>query len=120
MSTSKRLPPASLQTFLRSYDNMPGLVFTDHEREYTNVFYNSLFDDINNIAYTYYNTSEEDDINKDTIQYYVANISKALAKALYEEITNRSVDAEIDNGVLLVIIAIKSCSKNKYCLLLLL
>ena len=30
------LPPASFQRFLRSNDKIPGIVLTDHEKQYSN------------------------------------------------------------------------------------
>ena len=30
------LPPASFQRFLKSNDKIPGIVLTDHEKEYSN------------------------------------------------------------------------------------
>ncbi|PIK48491.1 putative nicastrin isoform X2 [Apostichopus japonicus] len=38
------LPPASFQQFLKTGINIPGVVLTDHEREYNNRFYNSRYD----------------------------------------------------------------------------
>lgn len=33
---SIRLPPSSLHSFLKTNESIPGVVITDHEREYTN------------------------------------------------------------------------------------
>ncbi|PIK47096.1 putative nicastrin isoform X2 [Apostichopus japonicus] len=38
------LPPASFQQFLKTGIDIPGVVLTDHEREYNNRFYNSRYD----------------------------------------------------------------------------
>ncbi len=34
--TQQPLPPASFQRFLRSNNNIPGIVLTDHKQEYAN------------------------------------------------------------------------------------
>ncbi|XP_031564484.1 nicastrin-like [Actinia tenebrosa] len=39
------LPPASLQQFLKSNKEIPGIVLTDHKAEFLNKYYNSRFDD---------------------------------------------------------------------------
>ncbi|GAB6019219.1 hypothetical protein CHUAL_000829 [Chamberlinius hualienensis] len=52
------LPPASFQSFLKNDLNIPGIVITDHEKSYTNAYYNSmndgrLMDDDANTASSY-------------------------------------------------------------------
>mmetsp|Transcript_21372 Transcript_21372/g.35350 ORF Transcript_21372/g.35350 Transcript_21372/m.35350 type:complete len:638 (+) Transcript_21372:62-1975(+) len=44
-----RLPPASTQSFIKASSSIPGLVFAEHNSvAYTNRFYHSIYDDINN------------------------------------------------------------------------
>lgn len=86
------LPPASLQTFLKSYPNISGLVLADHQEAYLNNFYNSIYDNASNIQFQYYeNVTTEDDasvIPEDSLQMYLANVSEMVALSVYQEVTN--------------------------------
>ncbi|XP_025830982.1 nicastrin [Agrilus planipennis] len=83
------LPPCSLHSFLKEKPDFRGLVLTDHQIGYSNHFYNSIYDTVENIDYYYYNVTPENTSNipKDSIQAYVANISTMISKALYESVT---------------------------------
>ncbi|XP_068731968.1 nicastrin-like [Montipora capricornis] len=66
------LPPASFQRFLRYNRKIPGIVLTDHSREYTNKFYNSRFDDLYQVGGNF--PKENDTV------YLITNFTKKLAK----------------------------------------
>lgn len=80
------LPPSSLQSFMQTTKPLPAIVLTDHGTTYKNNYYNSLFDDGNNINFIYYPLNETEKIPKDSIQYHIANVSNMLAGALYQEV----------------------------------
>lgn len=66
---------------------MAGIVVTDHNNSsYTNKFYNSMYDDAENLNYNYLNSS---DAPKDSIQQHIADVAMILARSLYEEITKQ-------------------------------
>lgn len=46
------LPPSSIQSFIRLDQEIAGLVLTNHQKEYTNLLYHSIFDDRDNINRT--------------------------------------------------------------------
>lgn len=82
-----QIPPASFQTFLKNYTDMAGIVVTDHNNSsYTNKFYNSMYDNAENLNYKYLNST---DVPKDSIQQHIADVSMILARSLYEEITKQ-------------------------------
>lgn len=86
------VPPSSLHTFLKNDPNFAGLVVTDHEKSYTNYFYNSLYDNSSNIQYVYMNvsTDDEDIFPKDSIQSFTAEIAEDIGKTLYHLVTNKT------------------------------
>ncbi|KAK3912031.1 Nicastrin [Frankliniella fusca] len=83
---SKNLPPASLQTFLAEKPDIPGIIVTEHAMQYSNQFYHSVLDDINNIKFKYSNGSRVAD---DSIQLYLRNLTNTLAHTLYEHVTGK-------------------------------
>ncbi|KAJ8967043.1 hypothetical protein NQ314_003160 [Rhamnusium bicolor] len=99
------LPPASLHTFLRNNSQFPGMVLSDHEKSYTNNFYNSIFDNATNINFHYYNATESGNatsIPKNSIQQFIANISEVIARSVYEEITHKKYQEDLAVDVILV------------------
>ncbi|KAL1502773.1 hypothetical protein ABEB36_007871 [Hypothenemus hampei] len=78
------LPPSSLHTFIRANNTVQGMVLADHQYEYRNPFYNSIYDNVSNIDYQYQNGSDK--IGSDSIQGYVGNIALMLARSLCEQI----------------------------------
>lgn len=84
------LPPSSLQSFLRSNSSLPAIVITNHGYSYTNHYYNSMIDDVDNLNYTYYPLNATNSIPYDSIQYYIANVSNVLANTIYQELRDRS------------------------------
>uniref|UniRef100_A0A8C1DIU4 Nicastrin n=1 Tax=Cyprinus carpio carpio TaxID=630221 RepID=A0A8C1DIU4_CYPCA len=51
-SFSQPLPPSSLQRFLRA-GPIPGLVLADHQKSFSNRYYESMYDDAENLNVTY-------------------------------------------------------------------
>lgn len=88
----KSVPPASLHTFLKNNANFPGLVVSDHEKSYTNHFYNSLYDNSSNIQYVYMNSSTDNEqiFPKDSIQSFIAEVVEDIGKTVYYLVTNNS------------------------------
>eukprot|EP00794_Sanderia_malayensis_P010772 gene10772-11925_t len=72
-STNLPLPPASFQRFLRTKQTkkIPGVVLADHETEFQNKYYNSRFDNAENIGLKF------DLVNKDGQTYLSTNKDKA-------------------------------------------
>ena len=79
------LPPSSVQTFLRGRIPPHGLVLANHNKEYRNPYYNSIYDNASNILYKYYNGSL---VPEDSVQKYVADVATMVAKSVYEEVVN--------------------------------
>ncbi|XP_060534306.1 nicastrin isoform X2 [Cylas formicarius] len=95
VSVPDSLPPSSLHTFLTNDAIKSGLLVTNHQKEYRNHYYNSLYDNASNILYEYQNGSE---ILEDSIQRYVGDVAWTVAKSIYEEVTDRNYtgDAAVD------------------------
>uniref|UniRef100_V5GWG1 Nicastrin n=1 Tax=Anoplophora glabripennis TaxID=217634 RepID=V5GWG1_ANOGL len=96
------LPPSSLHSFLRNNSDFPGLVIADHERSYTNFFYNSVYDNASNIGYKYYDSESQVNIPEDSIQRFIVNISEIVAKSVYETITGNTYSGEVATDAVLV------------------
>ncbi|KAL3270672.1 hypothetical protein HHI36_021200 [Cryptolaemus montrouzieri] len=90
------LPPSSVHTFIRKYQNLSTLVLANHEREYSNRFYNSIFDNSTNINFRYFNRSDEL-VPIDSIQYHLVAIANTISKSIYQEVTGvRYEDGDVD------------------------
>jgi nicastrin len=70
------LPPSSLQSFLKHNKEIVGVVIANHEKQYTNKFYNSLYDD-------YYNLNKTDE----NVSKRLSIIATVISKSIYEILT---------------------------------
>ncbi|XP_016090091.1 nicastrin-like [Sinocyclocheilus grahami] len=68
------LPPSSLQRFLRARP-IPGLVLADHQTLFNNRYYESMYDDAENLNVTY-----PPDLNPDEQLVYETDAAKSLAE----------------------------------------
>lgn len=98
-ATPNSLPPSSLHTFLRGSSSIKGVVLTDHQVEYRNPFYNSLYDNSSNIGYKYYNGSA---VDNDSIQKYVSDVALMVARSISIEITQGGYKANVSADLSLV------------------
>lgn len=98
------LPPTSLHTFKKAVPNFPGLVIADHKTAYSNNFYSSIYDDSKNIRFKYYNVSKEEEslIPKDSIQYFIKNVTEIVGKSIFTTITGRRYTEDYKFDVVLV------------------
>ncbi|KAF7286284.1 hypothetical protein GWI33_006157 [Rhynchophorus ferrugineus] len=80
------LPPSSLHTFIRGKHAIEGIILANHEIEYVNHYYNSLYDIDENIEYKYQNNS---DSYNNTLQQYIGDVATMVAQSVYEEIMNK-------------------------------
>lgn len=96
VSINAPLPPSSMQSFLKEM-NISGVVLTDHEKEYQNPYYMSIYDNDINVNYLSINGSDENDV----LYKDIANIASILASSLYKMITGEEkyikADAELSN-----------------------
>lgn len=99
---AKIVPPSSLQSFLKANNSIPGIVLTDHNSTYRNRFYNSIYDNPDNLQYTYYNSSETDQIPSNSIQHFIANVSNMLARSVFQEITHNEYRGKETADVVIV------------------
>lgn len=88
-SHSQPLPPSSSQRFLRK-TLLPTVVFANHEKEFTNIYYNSMFDIGQLIGVDYPSSGDPDDIPITDQALLLTNISTMLARTLYQLATNKS------------------------------
>ncbi|UYV65466.1 NCSTN [Cordylochernes scorpioides] len=72
---SRPLPPASVQQFLKKYANIASLVLADHETDFTNRYYNSLFDNA-------------DTLDMSGLAQKLNSISHTLSRMVYSLVTN--------------------------------
>lgn len=80
VSSTKGLPPASSQTFLRAQRDIPAMVLTDFDDQFTNPYYHSLFDrPKSNLNYAH-----EQGPNQDVVQH-IGNVASTLAEYLFEK-----------------------------------
>lgn len=83
------LPPSSLHTFLKDDRSLTGVVIANHQKEYTNKYYNSIFDDINNV-----NQSSKYSQN-------LADISDLVSKTVYQLLADQPKEAIKPNQTLI-------------------
>lgn len=103
LKLTQNLPPTSAQSFLRENLTFPAIIINSNA---TNRFYHSVYDDIANIRYKYYNTSDdfttlsslvdETEFPAESIQMKIRNISSALALTLFEMVTK--LNYSVSNG----------------------
>ncbi|KAK9874234.1 hypothetical protein WA026_002586 [Henosepilachna vigintioctopunctata] len=82
------LPPSSVQTFLKKYENLSTIILTNHLRAFSNKFYNSIFDNSTNINYEYLN------IGPSSIQQHLSDVANTISKSIFEEITGQTYTAQ--------------------------
>lgn len=97
-TVSQNLPPTSAQTFLRDNDTFPAVIlYSSDAPTKKNHFLHSVYDDVENLGYKYYNKTADfmqlTDVNDisypvGSIQTGIRNISTLLAFTLYELITS--------------------------------
>ncbi|XP_050415969.2 nicastrin isoform X1 [Patella vulgata] len=94
------LPPASVQRFLRKMA-IPSIVITDHEKQYTNKYYNSRFDlprEINaDYPDTLNDTEKYDYITEQAV--LLTNIATTLARFLYTQTTGKQLTPDLENKI---------------------
>ncbi|GFN93540.1 nicastrin [Plakobranchus ocellatus] len=93
------LPPASAQRFLLERGNVPVVVITDHQAEFTNKFYNSHLDMAELINATDYPPGLSDKEKYDyvtTQAEMLANLSTALARYLFKASTGLQPDKSME------------------------
>lgn len=103
MKFTQNLPPTSAQSFLRENLTFPAIIINSNA---TNRFYHSVYDNIANIRYKYYNTSndfttlasftDETEFPAESIQMKIRNMSSALAFTLFEMVTKSNYS--VSNG----------------------
>lgn len=97
---SYNLPPTSAQTFLRDNSSFPSVILYRSDRSAKqNHFFHSVYDDIDNVDFQYFNRSQDfvqlidhtvNPYPKGSIQTGIRNLSSLLAFSLYELVTNSS------------------------------
>lgn len=86
------LPPVSAQTFLRENSSFPALIIAT--KKPTNKFYHSVYDDVNNLNFTYQNTSmdfdklpnahDKSEFDKTSVQVKIRDVATVVALAVYD------------------------------------
>uniref|UniRef100_A0A336KLF8 Nicastrin n=1 Tax=Culicoides sonorensis TaxID=179676 RepID=A0A336KLF8_CULSO len=97
------LPPFSAQSFLRVNESFPAMILTGEPK---NRFYQSIYDDAQNLNFTYMNRSSELDFmelenitlpGQDNVQYKIRNMSTLIGMVLYDFITGEELPSEFVN-----------------------
>ncbi|XP_067679612.1 nicastrin-like isoform X2 [Haliotis asinina] len=86
------LPPASVQRFLMKA-NIPAIVLTDHQKEYTNKFFNSRFDLPSMINVT--DHGNQSDPSADTQTQSLTDVATTLAHFLYKLSTGNTAPSTL-------------------------
>ncbi|XP_034127981.1 nicastrin isoform X1 [Drosophila guanche] len=105
---SYHIPPTSAQSFLRRDPRFPALILNAKP---ANKYYHSIYDDVDNVAFTYGNTSQDFTLlldvgdtkgfKADALQMKVRNVSSIVAMALYETLTGKEyTGSKVANPVL--------------------
>uniref|UniRef100_A0A8C1Z7L6 Nicastrin n=1 Tax=Cyprinus carpio TaxID=7962 RepID=A0A8C1Z7L6_CYPCA len=83
-SVSQPLPPSSFQRFLRAR-RIPGLVLADHNTSFTNRYYESMYDDAENLNVTYPPglTPDEQLVYETDAAKSLAEVATLVARSLY-------------------------------------
>lgn len=87
------LPPSSVQSFLRSDPQIVGLHISNHENEYKNPYYNSLFDSLDRVSGDDYKLRFVDHLYK---------VSKVVSHSLFKLVTEKDAGGELDPEISLV------------------
>uniref|UniRef100_A0A8C1VYN8 Nicastrin n=1 Tax=Cyprinus carpio TaxID=7962 RepID=A0A8C1VYN8_CYPCA len=84
LSRSQPLPPSSFQRFLRAR-RIPGLVLADHNTSFTNRYYESMYDDAENLNVTYPPglTPDEQLVYETDAAKSLAEVATLVARSLY-------------------------------------
>lgn len=95
MKASHKIPPSSLQSFLKNNPKIAGVYISNHENAFTNRFYNSFLDDKDNVDI--FNSTEEllGSGTSPTVTY-IGDISKIVACAIYQ-LANSSSGSSCDD-----------------------
>lgn len=80
------LPPASFQSFLRENLSLPGVVLTNHLKNFENKFYHSFLDNYINIGFNA-NVSDSDSEEIDPVTEHLSAISSRVSQSLVEILT---------------------------------
>ena len=91
------IPPSSIQSFLIEKRNFPGIILTSFEKNFSNNYYNSIFDTgKHSLNYTYKGGGSKSQYGND-IQTFIQNISTTLAYSLFEMMSNESMSGDKAN-----------------------
>ncbi|XP_034489027.1 nicastrin [Drosophila innubila] len=95
-SVGYHMPPTSGQSFLRRDSNFPAFILNAVPG---NRYYHSIYDDPDNVAFVYANTSQDyttltdvsdfKDFDTNSLQMKVRNVSSIVAMTLYETLTGK-------------------------------
>lgn len=80
------LPPSSVQSFLRSDPGIVGLHISNHETGFTNPYYNSLLDSIEQISSEELETKFTD---------YIAKVATVVSRSLFKLITGKDAASSL-------------------------
>ncbi|XP_048254327.1 nicastrin-like isoform X1 [Haliotis rufescens] len=86
------LPPASVQRFLMKA-NIPAIVLTDHEKQFTNKYYNSRFDLPSKINVS--DHGNQSDPSDDTQTQSLTDLATTLAQFLYKLSTGKDAPSSL-------------------------
>lgn len=106
---SDNIPPVSAQTFLRENSTFPAFVIATKQPE--NKFYHSIYDDMNNLNYTYKNTSKDfdqlfnvsdkSDFVRSSVQIKIQNLATLIALGIHDMLTEKKYNqTQIASAVL--------------------
>lgn len=89
-NSSQPLLPSSFQTFLKNNINLPGIVLADHEIEYTNKFYHSIFDTPNKLNYSFNGTERDATSLNSQLAQSIQTLSTSIANVVFYLATGKN------------------------------
>ena len=98
------LPPSSIHSFLRQNLSIPSVLIADHEMEYKNHFYRSIYDKKENLKLEWpKNISEEEAVKTSlTLAINIQKQATSISKVLYSWLTDNKTELNEEADIKLI------------------
>lgn len=100
--SNQGLPPSSIQSFLKLNLSVAGLLITDHEKNYKNKYFHSIFDTSENINVTFpENITESEAANYNTdLSRKLQKMMTNIAKTIYFQASKKELNDQVNQTTL--------------------
>lgn len=99
---NQELPPSSIQAFLRQNLSIAGVLVTDHEVDYTNKFFHSIFDTPKNLKIAFPADITETEAVKFTTDFSkrLKTLLTNIAQTIYYQAAGKDLQDQVDQTLL--------------------